>query len=253
MTLRVAIVDDEPPARARLRRLSRGQADVEIVAECGDGAAAVHAIESLQPDLVFLDVQMPELDGFEVLGALEVARLPAVIFVTAFDKYALRAFEVHALDYVVKPVDAERFARALAHARQRIIERRSTDDGVSNLIRQMVRERAHLARIPVRCEGRVKVIELGDVDWLSAADNYVTLHVGRHEYLVRDTLAALEQRLDAKDFVRVHRSSIVRLDRIAELVPDLHGDYRIRLKNGSVVPMSRTYRPRIEERFGRRL
>ena len=253
MTLRVAIVDDEPPARARLHRLLKGQADVEIVMECGDGAAAVHAIESLQPDLVFLDVQMPELDGFEVLGALEVARLPAVIFVTAFDKYALRAFEVHALDYVVKPVDAERFARALAHARQRIIERRSTDDGVSNLIRQLVRERARLARIPVRSEGRVKVIDLGDVDWLSAADNYVTLHVGRHEYLVRDSLSALEARLDAKDFVRVHRSSIVRLDRIAELVPDLHGDYRIRLKNGAVVPMSRTYRARIEDRFGRRL
>ena len=253
MTLRVAIVDDEPPARARLRRLLKGQADVEVIAECGDGAAAVHAIESLQPDLVFLDVQMPELDGFEVLGALEVARLPAVIFVTAFDKYALRAFEVHALDYVVKPVEAERFARALAHARQRITERRSTDDGVSNLLRELVRERAHLARIPVRSEGRVKVIDLGDVDWLSAADNYVTLHVGRHEYLVRDSLSALEERLDANDFVRVHRSSIVRLDRIAELVPDLHGDYRIRLKNGAVVPMSRTYRARIEDRFGRRL
>ena len=253
MTLRVAIVDDEPPARARLRRLLKGQADIEVVAECGDGAAAVHAIESLQPDLVFLDVQMPELDGFEVLGALEVARLPAVIFVTAFDKYALRAFEVHALDYVVKPVEPERFARALAHARQRIIERRSTDDGVSNLIRQLVRERSHLARIPVRSEGRVKVIDLGEVDWLSAADNYVTLHVGRHNYLVRDTLSALEARLDANAFVRVHRSSIVRLDRIEELVPDLHGDYRIRLKNGAVVPMSRTYRARIENRFGRRL
>ena len=253
MTLRVAIVDDEPPARARLRRLLKGQPDLEVVAECDDGAAAVDAIESLQPDLVFLDVQMPEPDGFEVLAALEVARLPAVIFVTAFDNYALRAFEVHALDYVVKPVAPERFARALAHARQRIIERRSTEDGLSNLIRHLVRDRAHLARIPVRSAGRVKVIELGDVDWLSAADNYVTLHVGRHEYLVRDTLSALEERLDANDFVWVHRSSIVRLDRIAELVPDLHGDYRIRLKTGAVVPMSRTYRARLEDRFGRRL
>ena len=253
MTLRVVIVDDEPPARARLRRFLKAQADIEVVAECGDGAAAVHAIELLRPDLVFLDVQMPELDGFEVLGALEVARLPAVIFVTAFDKYALRAFEVHALDYVVKPVDAERFARALAHARQRLIERRSTDGGVPSLIRQLARERPHLAHILVRSEGRVKVIDVGDVDWLSAADNYVTLHVGRQEYLVRDTLSALEERLVANDFVRVHRSSIVRLDRISELVPDLHGDYRIMLKNGAVVPMSRTYRARIEDRFGRRL
>ena len=253
MMLRVVIVDDEPPARARLRRLVKAHDAVEIVAECGDGAAAVQAIESVRPDLVLLDVQMPELDGFEVLSALDMAPLPAVIFVTAFDKYALRAFEVHALDYVVKPVEAARFDRALAHARQRITERQSAAQGLTNLIRELARDRVHLTRIPVRTEGRVKVIDLADVDWLSAADNYVTLHVGRHEYLVRDTLSALEQRLDANDFVRVHRSSIVRLDRISELVPDLHGDYRIRLKNGTEVALSRTYRARVEDRFGRRL
>ena len=253
MMLRVVIVDDEPPARARLRRLVKTHDAVEIVAECGDGAAAVQAIESVRPDLVLLDVQMPELDGFEVLRTLDMAPLPAVIFVTAFDKYALRAFEVHALDYVVKPVDATRFDRALSHARQRITERQSAAEGLTNLIRELARDRVHLTRIPVRTEGRVKVIDLADVDWLSAADNYVTLHVGRHEYLVRDTLSALEQRLDANDFVRVHRSSIVRLDRISELVPDLHGDYRIRLKNGTEVALSRTYRARVEDRFGRRL
>jgi len=253
MTLRVAIVDDEPPARARLRRLLRNHDDVEIVAECGDGAAAVHAIESARPDVVFLDVQMPELDGFEVLRALDVPRLPAVIFVTAFDKYALRAFEVHALDYVLKPVEADRFDRALSHARQRILERQSAGAGLSDLIRELARDRAHLTRIPVRSEGRVKVIDLGDVDWISAADNYVTRHIGRHEYLVRDTLSALEQRLNANEFVRVHRSTIVRLDRIAELLPDLHGEFRIRLKNGAEVALSRTYRARVEEHFGRRL
>ena len=252
MTLRVLIVDDEPPARARLRRLLKAHEDVVIVGECGDGAAAVQAIESAQPDLVFLDVQMPELDGFEVLRALEVPRLPAVIFVTAFDQYALRAFDVHALDYVVKPVENDRFDRALSHARRRILERRSAGEGLSNLIRDLARDRAQLTRIPVRSEGRVKVIDLADVDWLSAADNYVTLHVGRHEYLVRDTLSALEPRLTT-EFVRVHRSAIVRFDRIAELVPDLHGDYRIRLKNGAEVALSRTYRARVEERFGRRL
>ena len=252
MTLRVAIVDDEPPARARLRRLLKNHDDVEIVAECGDGAAAVQAIESARPDVVLLDVQMPELGGFEVLGALDMPRLPAVIFVTAFDNYALRAFEVHALDYVVKPVEADRFDQALAHARQRILERQS-GAGLSSLIRELARDRAHLTRIPVRSEGRVKVIDLGDVDWISAADNYVTLHVGRHEYLVRDTLSALEQRLDASAFVRVHRSSIVRFDRIAELLPERHGEFRIRLKNGTEVALSRTYRTRIEERFGRRL
>jgi two-component system, LytTR family, response regulator len=253
MTLRVVIVDDEPPARARLRRLVKAHDAVEIVAECGDGAAAVQAIESVRPDLVLLDVQMPELDGFEVLRALDMTPLPAVIFVTAFDKYALRAFEVHALDYVVKPVEAARFDRALSHARQRITERQSAEEGLTNLIRELARDRVRLTRIPVRTEGRVKVIDLADVDWLSAADNYVTLHVGHHEYLVRDTLSALEQRLDANDFVRVHRSSIVRLDRISELVPDLHGDYCIRLKNGTEVAMSRTFRARVEDRFGRRL
>jgi two-component system LytT family response regulator len=253
MTLRVAIVDDEPPARARLRRLLRNHEDVEVVAECGDGAAAVHAIESARPDLVLLDVQMPELDGFEVLRTLEVPRLPAVIFVTAFDRYALRAFEVHALDYVVKPVEAERFDQALAHARQRILERESAGAGLPALIRELARDRAHLNRIPVRSEGRVKVIDLGDVDWISAADNYVTLHVGRREYLVRDTLSALEQRLNANEFVRVHRSTIIRVDRIAELLPDPHGEFRIRLKSGAEVALSRTYRTRVEEHFGRRL
>ena len=253
MMLRVVIVDDEPPARARLRRLLKAHDAFEIAAECSDGAAAVQAIESAQPDLVLLDVQMPELDGFEVLRALDMPRLPAVIFVTAFDSYALRAFEVHALDYVVKPVDAARFDRALSHARQRISEQRSAGEGLTNLIRQLARERTHLKRIPVRSEGRVKVIDLADVDWMSAADNYVTLHVGGQEYLLRDTLSALEQRLDAGDFVRVHRSTIVRVDRIAELLPDLHGDYRVRLKNGAEVALSRTYRTRLEERFGRRL
>lgn len=253
MILRVVIVDDEPPARARLRRLLKAHDAVEIAAECGDGAAAVQAIESARPDLVLLDVQMPELDGFEVLRALDMPRLPAVIFVTAFDSYAVRAFEVHALDYVVKPVDAARLARALSHARQRISEQRSTGDGLTNLIRELARDRGRLKRIPVRSEGRVKVIDLADVDWMSAADNYVTLHVGGQEYLVRDTMSALERRLDAGDFVRVHRSTIVRVDRIAELLPDLHGDYRVRLKNGAEVALSRTYRTRLEERFGRRL
>jgi two-component system LytT family response regulator len=253
MMLRVVIVDDEPPARARLRRLLKMHDAVEIAAECSDGAAAVQAIESAQPDLVLLDVQMPELDGFEVLRALDMPRLPAVIFVTAFDSYALRAFEVHALDYVVKPVDAARFDRALSHARQRISEQRSAGEGLTNLIQELARDRMHLKRIPVRSEGRVKVIDLAAVDWMSAADNYVTLHVGGQEYLVRDTLSALEQRLDASEFVRVHRSTIVRVDRIAELLPDLHGDYRIRLKNGTEVALSRTYRSRLEDRFGRPL
>jgi two-component system LytT family response regulator len=253
VTLRVIVVDDEPPARARLRRFLKAVPDVELIAECGDGAGAVQAIEAGSPDLVLLDVQMPELDGFEVLRALDMPRLPEVIFVTAFDNYAVRAFEVHALDYVVKPVEADRLAEALAHARRRIAGHRSEAAGLAGLLRELHNERAYLARVPVRSEGRIKVIDVANVDWLSAADNYVTLHAGGREYLVRDTIAAIERRLDPGAFVRIHRSTIVRLDRITELVPDAHGDFSIRLKNGSRLDMSRTYRPGVEARFGRKL
>ena len=247
--LRIVIVDDEPPARARLRRLLKAHDDVEVVAECGDGATAVQVIEAESPDLVLLDVQMPELDGFEVLRTLDVPKLPEIIFVTAFDKYAVRAFEVHALDYVVKPVEQDRLDHALVRARQHLSEQR---DAIAGLLRDLARERAYLTRMPVRSEGRVKVIDLAEVDWLGAADNYVTIHAGAREYLVRDTIAAVERQLDPAQFVRVHRSTIVRIDRIAELVPELHGDFRIRLKNGAELALSRTYRARVEAQFGRK-
>jgi two-component system LytT family response regulator len=253
MTLRVIIVDDEPPARTRLRRFLDAHADVEVLAECGDGATAVQAIESTEPDLVLLDVQMPELDGFEVLRALDMPRLPAVVFVTAYDQYALRAFAVHALDYVLKPVEPDRLADALAHARHRIAEQRSAAAGLAGLLRELRSDGSYLVRIPVRSENKVKIVDLADVDWIGAADNYVTLHSRGREYLVRDTIAAIERRLDPRVFVRVHRSTIVRIDRIADLTPDTHGDFTIRLKDGAVLSMSRTYRGNMEERFGRRL
>jgi two-component system LytT family response regulator len=249
----VVIVDDEPPARTRLRRLLADHADVAIVAECGDGASAIQAIESTAPDLVMLDIQMPELDGFDVLQALEMPRLPEIIFVSAFDRYALQAFTVHALDYVLKPVEPERLREALDHARQRLADRRSAAEHLTPLMRELTRDRPYLSRVPVRSEGRVRVIDLEDVDWLGAADNYVALHCGPRQHLVRDTLARLEQRLDPRHFVRIHRSTIARIDRIIELVPDLHGDFQVRLRNGATLAMSRTFRPHVEERFGRKL
>ena len=249
----VVIVDDEPPARARLRRLLADHADVRVEAECGDGATAVQIIEARTPDLVLLDIQMPELDGFDVLQALDVPRRPEIIFVSAFDQYALRAFRVHALDYVLKPVEADRVAEALSHARLRLADRQSSGPGFAGLLRELTRDRPYLSRVPVRSEGRVRVIDLRQVDWLGAADNYVALHCGPREYLVRDTIAGIERRLDPEQFVRVHRSTIVRIDRIAELVPDQHGDFQIRLKDGTELAMSRTFRPHVEERFGRRL
>jgi two-component system LytT family response regulator len=254
MTITVVIVDDEPPARLRLRRLLGEHRDVEIVAECGDGASAVHAIETRAPDLILLDIQMPELDGFDVLQALEMPRLPETIFVTAFDRYALRAFEVHALDYVLKPVESNRLGEALAHARRRLADRRlGGDDSLSGLLRELANDRPYLARVPVRADGRVRVVDLADVDWIGAADNYVALHVGNREHLVRDTIARFEVRLDPQHFVRIHRSTIVRFDRIVELIPDLHGDFQVRLRDGTLLAMSRTFRPRVEEQFGRRL
>jgi two-component system LytT family response regulator len=227
--------------------------DIDLVAECGDGASAVQAIEAAAPDLVFLDIQMPELDGFDVLQALDSPRLPEIIFVSAFDHYAMRAFKVHALDYVLKPVEPDRLGEALAHARLRLADRHSADRALAGLLRDLVKDRPYVTRVPVRSEGRVRVIDLNDVDWLAAADNYVALHCGGREYLVRDTIAHLGQRLDPAHFVRVHRSTIVRIDRIAELLPDRHGDFQIRLKDGRALALSRTYRALVEGRFGRRL
>jgi two-component system LytT family response regulator len=250
----VVIVDDEPPARARLRRLLADHADIRITAECGDGASAVQTIEAAAPNLVLLDIQMPELDGFDVLQALDVPQLPEIIFVSAFDQYALRAFRVHALDYVVKPVEGERLSEALDHARRRLRDRQASDEAsVAGLLRALSKDRPYVARIPVRADGRVRVVDLADVDWIGAADNYVSLHAGHREYLVRDTITQIEQRLDPALFVRIHRSTIVRLDRIVELLPDLHGDFQVRLKSGATLALSRTFRPRLEERFGRRL
>jgi two-component system, LytTR family, response regulator len=249
----VVIVDDEPPARARLRRLLAGHRDIRITAECGDGASAVQTIETAAPDLVLLDIQLPELDGFAVLEALDVPQLPEIIFVTAFDQYALRAFRVHALDYVVKPVEADRLSDALEQARRRLRNRHASGEaGLAGVLRNLSSERRYLSRIPVRADGRVRVVDLAEVDWICAADNYVSLHAGNREYLVRDTITQIERRLDPAVFVRIHRSTIVRLDLIVELLPELHGDFQVRLKNGATLSLSRTFRARLEERFGRR-
>ena len=253
--LRVLIVDDEPVARRRLRRLLRAIADVAVAGECGDGATALDMIRELSPDIVLLDVQMPELDGFALLQAMSPEEIPVVIFVTAYDQYALRAFEVHALDYVLKPVEAERLATAISRARVRVEERQGVrvDDRVLALIETLAPGRKHLTRIPVRTEGRVHVLDLADVDWIGAADNYVTLHAGSREYLVRDTMGRLERELDPERFVRVHRSSIVQIDRVRELLPDFHGDFTLVLKNGTTLTLSRGYRPKLEAVLGRAL
>ena len=256
-------MDDEPVARRRLRRLLRTAPDVDVVGESADGAAAVEAVRALTPDLVLLDVQMPELDGFGVLQNLARAepggkgrtQMPEVIFVTAHDRYAVRAFEVHALDYLLKPVDADRLARALEHARVRLLERQRApvDPRLLALLQDLAAERRYLTRIPVKSEGRVLVVDLADVDWVGAADNYVILHAGPREHLMRDTMGRLERELDPDRFVRIHRSAIVQIDRIRELVSDFHGDFEVVLRDGTRLTLSRSYRAKVETALGREI
>jgi two-component system, LytTR family, response regulator len=255
MTIRTVIVDDEPVARRRLRRLLRGAPDVDVIGECADGATAVEIARVLRPDLVLLDVQMPELDGFGVLQNLAPEQMPDVIFVTAHDRYAVRAFEVHALDYLLKPVDADRLADALERARGRLLERQRApvDSRLLALLQDLAAERRYLARLPVKSDGRILVVDLADVDWIGAADNYVTLHAGTREHLLRETMGRLERELDPEHFVRIHRSAIVQIDRVRELVSDFHGDFEVVLRDGTRLTLSRSYRAKVERALGREI
>jgi two-component system, LytTR family, response regulator len=244
MTVRVLIADDEPVARRRLRRLLQREPDFSLVAECADGAEALRLMVDAAPDLVLLDVQMPELDGFEVLQRFPGDRWPAVIFVTAFDRYALRAFDVHAIDYLLKPFSPERFRTAIARARTRLSQG-ARDGGLAGLVEEVRRRPAYLTRVAVALRGRTILLDVMTIDWVQAADNYVTLHAGGREYLVRDTLAALERQLDPDRFARIHRSTIVNLDRIAQLEPATHGDGIVQLHDGTRLVITRTWRDRV--------
>jgi two-component system LytT family response regulator len=253
VTLRTLIVDDEGVARRRVRRLLQLEPDVQIVGERGDGRSAVEAIERERPDLVFLDVQMPELDGFEVVQRLSPSRLPAFVFVTAFDRYALRAFEVHAVDYLLKPFTAERLRLALSRARERIARPDGANEGLRALIDELRARARHLRRVAVHAGRRIVLLDVSAIDWLQATDNYVTFHAGGRQYLMRETLSSLEGQLDPDRFVRIHRSSIVQIDRVAELHPATHGDFDLVLRDGTRLTLSRRWRERIERALGRTL
>ena len=249
MTVRAVVVDDEAPARRRIRRLLAAEEGVSVVGECGDGESAVAMIAAERPDLVFLDVQMPERDGFEVVKAIAPSALPAILFVTAYDHYALRAFDVHAVDYLLKPFSGERFRTALGRARERIASR-TQDTALVSLASSLRNRPAYLSRVTVRAGARTLVVELAAVDWLEAADNYVRLHVKQREFLVRETLASLEAQIDPDRFVRIHRSAIVQVDRIAETRPTSHGDAEVLLKDGRRLAASRTWRDRLHRVVG---
>ncbi len=254
MAIRTIIVDDEPLAREKLRGFLERESDVDVVGECRDGREALETIEAEKPDLVFLDVQMPEMDGFEVIENLEPEALPTVIFVTAYDQYALKAFDVHAVDYLLKPFDRQRFGEALGRARSEY-ERRQVGDVKRHLLALLQevesRREKYPARLVIKTSGRVVFLKVEEIDWVDAAGNYVRIHAGSESHMLRETMGRLEERLDPDKFLRIHRSTIVNIECIRELQQQFHGDYLVVLKNGQRLTLSRSYRDRIQELLNR--
>jgi len=253
--VRVLVADDEPLARERLRMLLAPEDWVEVVAECPTGIEAIDAIGRLEPDLVFLDVQMPGANGFDVIEAIGPARMPLVVFVTAFDHYALRAFDVHALDYLLKPFDRQRFHEALVRARQHL-ERPANGDlerRLLELVQDLKPNAQRLERFVIKSGGRVFFVRANEIDWIEAAGNYVKLHVGTETHLFRDTMNSIESQLDSDVFFRIHRSHIINIERVKELQPWFNGEYVVFLKNGTRLTLSRSYRDKLQERLGRSL
>ncbi|MFW6084871.1 MAG: LytR/AlgR family response regulator transcription factor [Gemmatimonadota bacterium] len=254
-TFRVLIVDDEPLARERLRTLLADDPEVEVAGECGDGASAVDAVRESRPDLVLLDVQMPELDGFEVVAEVGAEAMPPVIFVTAYDEYAIRAFDVHALDYLLKPFERERFERALRRAKAHLA--RGNERALTNRLRKLLAEvrpgertEDEIDRLVIRSRGRVTIVPLEEVEWIAAAGNYVRLHLDEGSHLMRETMERMTERLPPDEFLRVSRSAIVRIARIRELKRLSHGEYTIVLRDGTEVKSSRSYSDDIEGLLG---
>jgi two-component system LytT family response regulator len=258
--IRAIIVDDEKPARRRLRELLEKQPEIAIVAECSNGAEAVRKIRALQPDLLLLDIQMPGLDGFGVVDAIGAAQMPATIFVTAYDRYALKAFEVSALDYLLKPFSDERFERSLARVLSfvRTQQREELSHQILSLLDQIQPKQPNKTGAPLDClmikdGGRVLFLRVEEIDWIEAAGVYVQIHTAGKTWLHRISLGELEAKLDARRFLRIHRSTIVNLHRIRELRPHSHGDFLVALHDGTELKLSRSYRQKVEASLGQSL
>lgn len=251
--IRVLIVDDEPLARRRIKSLLAHDSSVEVIGECSDGYKAISSISELTPDLVFLDIQMPALDGFDVIKTIGAERMPTVIFVTAYDQYALKAFEVNALDYLLKPFDRSRFQKTLERAKAMI--RRMQNGEVNNqlvsLLADLRREQGMLDRFIIRSGDRVVFLREEEIDWMSTVGNYVRLHVGRDSHLMRETMTGIEAKLNPDKFMRIHRSTIVNLDRVKEVQPWAKGEYVVIMRDGTRLVMSRRYRERLNERLNK--
>ena len=261
--LRVLIVDDEPSAREILRELLNDEVQtgaVEIIGECADGGNAVEQIQVAQPDIVFLDVQMPETDGFGVVSALSAEQLPIIIFVTAYDQYALRAFEIHALDYLLKPFDRERFDQAFNRAKAMLSQKHAGN--LNDRLIALLEERSapavapsspspqYLERLVIKAEGRVFFLRVEEIEWIEAEGNYVALHVGKKAYLFRQAISMLETQINPRIFQRIHRSTIINIDCIKELQPMFRGDYTVVMRDGTQLKLSHSYRDKLQKHLG---
>jgi two-component system, LytTR family, response regulator len=251
MSIRALVVDDEPLARRAVRRFLGKNAGVNVIGECGDGESAVRAIRQRKPDLVFLDIQMPEMDGFQVLSEVGANEMPVTIFVTAYDRYALRAFDANAIDYLLKPIGKERFERALTRAKQRIDGKLNQDDvhRIISSLERLAAAQTYPDRLAIPKNGRMSFVATKDIDWIEAEGNYVRLHVGNRDYEFRETLAALEEKLNPSEFLRIHRSTIVNIQRIKEIQAWFHGHHRVLLEDGTELRMSR-YQREIARKLG---
>jgi two-component system LytT family response regulator len=254
-TIRTLIIDDEPLARRGIRSLLEQDPEIEIIGECADGVEAVEEIQRSSPDLIFLDVQMPEVNGFDVIEALRSLRIPDIIFVTAFDRYAIEAFKVHALDYLLKPVDADRFRTALDHAKASIHSKHDhlIGEKLLNLVNDLKKEQHSSSRIVIKSNGRIMFLNIREIDWIEASGDYITIHARKEKHLLREKISAIESKLDAKMFIRIHRSTIVNAERIKELRPKFRGEYTVNLIDGTLLTMSRSYRNRLNSLFDKKL
>lgn len=248
MKLKVLIAEDEPVSRERLRQLLQAERLVEIVAECATGFEALNAVRQTRPDIMFLDVKMPDLDGFGVVKGLSGAHLPVIVFVTAYDRFALKAFEVHAADYLLKPFDRERFKTALQRARERLQRNPEAlnNQALSEVLATLPARLNRRERVTVKSQGRISFVNTVEIDWIRAADNYVELHVRGTTHLLRTTITALSDQLPLNRFARISRSHLVNLDRIKEMRSKSHGDYLVVLQDGTRLTASRNYRKNLQ-------
>ncbi len=258
-TIKILIVDDEPLAREYIRQLLKDESEIEIVGDAGNGRAALSLITQRKPDLVFLDVQMPEMSGLELLKQLEsaTASLFAIIFTTAYEEYAIRAFEIHALDYLLKPFDDRRFAQAVRHAKARLNhwqnEQPLESAQISEMLENIDEKPQYLERFLIKSNGKIVFLKTKEIDWIKSDDKYVYLYFGKSSHLVRQSLSQMKTQLEPKLFVQIHRSAIVNVERIKELQPMFNGEYNILLENGAEVPLSRNYKSKLFDLLGKPL